>query len=267
MTTNGIPDPEATKPPLPMFFHRVAMLDPAAHADLRLNRAGRFGFVANSNSVPLCFEEIIVAADYFPIVFSQAGLTPLAVMGCRDGENVFVNAAGQWMAGVYIPAYLRAWPFIAAGAGENSERTFIAMEADSPQLSKDSGVALFEDGKPSPILREIIALCNFYRNSLPETRKFAQALEAAGLLHERGANLKFQNGDTMQLRGFKALDAEKLEALNNETIIDFRTHRWLAPLFAIQRSAARWSRLIDAAGARRLVDSVAAGLHEPTLGV
>ena len=47
---------------------------------------------------------------HYPIIFAGNELpSPLAVLG-TEGENFFVDGAGQWEHGVYIPAYLRIHP-------------------------------------------------------------------------------------------------------------------------------------------------------------
>src|ERR1700761_3215918 len=128
----------AATQPLPVFFNRVEVLDPAKHADLKLNRASGFRFAAHANSISLCLQEISAAADFYPIVFTEAALTPLAVVGCRDGENAFVDGNGRWRPGVYIPAYLRAWPFIPVNINDPA-KLMIGIEPDSDHLRHDTG--------------------------------------------------------------------------------------------------------------------------------
>lgn len=255
MTTNlSDAKPSVTPtPPLPLFFHRVEVLDTAKHKELKLNRGSGFRFAANSNSVPVCLEEIIVAADHFPIVFSQVGLMPVVVVGCRDGENVFVDAAGRWRSGAYIPAYLRTWPFIAVAIDENPDKVFMAIETNSAHLQLREGLPLFDNGNPSRLLSDIISLSSFYRNNLKDTQRFAQALDDAGVLQEQGATVKFRNGDATRLRGFKVVDPVKLDTLSDSIIAEWRKMRWLAPLYAVLRSAARWSQLVEATEERRII--------------
>ncbi len=238
---------------LPLFFHRVEILDSTKHKGLKLNRGSGFRFAANSNSVPLCLEEVVLASDHFPIVFSQVGLMPVAVVGCRDGENVFVDASGRWRSGTYIPAYLRAWPFIAVTADDNPDKVFIAIEPDSAHLQLKDGLPLFDNGSPSRLLSDIISLSSFYRNNVKDTQRFAQALDDAGVLQEQGATVKFRNGDATRLRGFKVIDPAKLDELPDSTIAEWRKLRWLAPLYAVLRSAARWSQLVEATEQRRII--------------
>jgi len=242
-------DEKAAAPPqpLPVFFNRIEVLDPAKHAHLKLHRGSGFRFAAKANSISLCLQEIVAAADFYPIVFAEAALTPLAVVGCRDGENALVDSNGRWHSGVYIPAYLRAWPFIPIPTA-TPEKVAMGFEPDSDHLRADEGVPLFDDkGQPGAMLKELAGLALSYRNNLAETREFVQALDDAGLLHKRGATLKFRSGNSVQAGGFKALDPAKCETLSEDAILAFHRRKWLPMLFAILRSSVRWSQLIDLA--------------------
>ncbi len=39
---------------------------------------------------------------------------PLALLGLRNTENLFVDNEGKWKEGIYIPAFFRRYPFVLA---------------------------------------------------------------------------------------------------------------------------------------------------------
>jgi hypothetical protein len=69
-----------------------------------------FSHAAHIHSTVLGAIELFPASRDYPIVFaaSQKGrLLPLAVLGLRSGENLFVDSSDQWLAGHCIPAFVR----------------------------------------------------------------------------------------------------------------------------------------------------------------
>ena len=74
------------------------------HGTLRLRRNAGYGFTRTWNAVPLVLPELTEAAACFPIVFMPGNPTTLGVvLGAESNRNSFVDEAGQWAPGVYIP--------------------------------------------------------------------------------------------------------------------------------------------------------------------
>lgn len=237
------PGPAMT--PLPLFFERVVGVNPTQHAELRLDRSVGFAFSAQAQSVPLGLGEFEAASQHFPIVFTSGpNPMPVALLGLRQGENLFVQPDGTWRPGCYIPAYVRAFPFIFVEDG-TTRTTYVGMEPDAACLRQNVGMKLFEDGKPSATLNEAIGFCSTYRDNLSAAGVFARALDEAGLLAEEEANINFAAGGNARIRGFKLLPADRLEKLSDETFLEWRHKGWVGPIYAHLHSAGRWARLIE----------------------
>jgi hypothetical protein len=235
---------------LPPLFGRVVPLDPAKHAGLRLDRAAGLGFAARANAVPLSLVELPFAARHFPIVFADGPLPmPLAILGYRNGENLFVSPQGEWRPGVYLPAYLRSYPFLFLQE-EGGSTLHLGIEPDAPALHTGVGEALFEEGQPSAFLKEMLRFCADLRGSLLETQAFAEALLAAGLLEKQEARVEFRTGGTAKLDGFLVMDPARFEALPDATILDWRKRRWLGGAYAVLQANASWSTVLELAEAR-----------------
>src|SRR5262245_17190809 len=131
--------PESSPPPagLPLFFNRIVGVDPKLHGNLRLDRNAGFGFAAGAQFVPLGFEEIEAAAQDYPILFT-AGTEPvvIALLGLRQGNNLFVQADGSWKPDTYIPAYVRTFPFVCLSSTSSSE-LYLGMEPDAACLNTE----------------------------------------------------------------------------------------------------------------------------------
>ena len=89
----------------------------------------------------------------YPIVFVEGsdGWVPIVLFGLDATENQWVDRSGAWL-GQYIPAFIRQYPF-AIGRGE-SEAPLVCIDEGSDLISKGEGYALFEDGQPTPFVRQ-----------------------------------------------------------------------------------------------------------------
>jgi hypothetical protein len=240
----------ASPPALPLFYHRIVGVDPTLHGDLRLDRGQDFSFAAKADFIPLGLGELDAAAQHYPILFTTgADPAPVALVGMRGGENLFVMPDGSWRTASYVPAYCRAFPFIFARAGAG-DTTYVAMEADAACLRRDVGEKLFADGKPTPSLSQAIALCDSYRGSAIASEELGRALAADGLLQDETASVTFAGGGSLQVAGFQLVRPERLANVADATFLDWRRRGWISAIYAHLFSLGRWSQLIDLAAAR-----------------
>lgn len=235
---------------LPLFFKRVVVVTAQTHSHLRLDRSVGHHFAAAAQSLPLGLTEIEAAAQHFPVLFAS-GPNPavVALLGLREGQNLFVRPEGSWSPDTYVPAYVRAFPFIYAEDAANRTQV-IAVEPDAPHLRADAGVPLFEDGRPSAALAEATAFAKALREAMVAAGNFARALDAAGLLEEEEATVNFTAGGSARIRGFKIVKAERLAEVDDATYLDWRRMGWVAAIYAHLYSIGRWGRLIERAAAR-----------------
>ena len=232
-------------PVMPLFFKRVVGVNPGLHGSLRLDRNAGYGYAATAQSVPIGLGEMEAVSQHYPILFAGAPQpTAVALLGLREGENLFVLPDGSWRREGYVPAYVRAFPFIFVEDATNGT-VYVGMEPDAQCLRLDRGEVLFEDGKPTTLLNESVAFCSAFRDNLNAAAAFGRALNAEGLLEEEEANITFTRGGASRVRGFRIVKAERLDRVNDETFLDWRRRGWLGPLYSHLHSMARWSRLID----------------------
>lgn len=236
-------------PQLPLFFRDIAPLDTKAHAALHLERGRNYGFARDTNAIPIALQEAAAAGGDYPLVFGGPGQPAmLAIVGYRDRENLFVDAAGNWRRDVYVPAYVRNYPFaIIEAAGQNQ---ILGIDPKSPCLGA-AGTALFSDGQATQALTEAADLCRALHQSLRDTIALCLALDAHGLLMENSAHIEFKQGGTAVIRGFRVVDATKFAALDDAVFLDWRRRGWLPAIYAQMNSAPRWGRLVDLAAMAR----------------
>ncbi|MEA2755625.1 MAG: hypothetical protein QOJ54_1914 [Aliidongia sp.] len=244
-----------TEPALrqPLLFKRLEPIDPARHAGLKLDRAGRnYRFAEGVSAVPLTLQEFAAAAANYPIVFSDGPEPmPLAVLGYRPGENLFIEPDGNWTPGFHIPWYVRCYPFAVFTARQPGSLV-ACLDAEGAGIGPLIGDPLLENGALSPLLQEILRFCQAYNQAIEETRALGKALEAAGLLTQHEA-LVALGGERppARLAGFWAADAAKFLALPDKTFLGWRKNGLLGPVYQHLQSLNCWPSLSTAA-ARRL---------------
>jgi len=98
---------------MPLFYNAPIPLDAKAHGDLCLKKNFGLGFTKTVNAVPINMIEMPQICHFYPIGFApDASATPVAIIGLRDNENLFLDDNDQWVENTYIPAYIRRYPFI-----------------------------------------------------------------------------------------------------------------------------------------------------------
>ena len=100
-----------------LFYEHPVPLNRVEHKDLRMKVVPNVKFAMNAHSVPLTGVEFGVAARDLLIVFagtSVADAGPVALLGLRQNENLYVDANGQWSPDTYVPAFVRRYPFVLA---------------------------------------------------------------------------------------------------------------------------------------------------------
>jgi hypothetical protein len=237
----------APGPTLPLFFKQLVGVDPNMHGTLRLNRDSGFRFAAETQFVPLGLSEIELAAHDYPILFTAgAEPLPIALLGLQEQRNLFLQSNGEWQPDCYVPAYIRAFPFMFVKS-TNSEDFRLGMDPSAECLQSEDGEPLFESGQPSAALKEVISFITAHRKDLVAASEFARAMDTAGVLDQEVASIKFASGAAAVIRGFKLLNRERLEKVNDDTFLEWRRNNWVAPLYAHLSSSGRWRRLLELA--------------------
>jgi hypothetical protein len=234
---------------IPLFYDQPVALHPQAHGDLGLNLLPGYGFAARTNAIPLAMSEFVLAAQSYPIAFTDEPKTrAVAVVGLRADENLFVDARGHWLEGAYIPAYVRRYPFLLSEYGEGEG---IELCVDARVLSP-SGLPIFRSDEPTDLALQAFRFCQSVHASELATTPFLSALAACGLFEPRTASIQMADGQEVRLAGFQALDEARLSALADDAFLVLRKQGWLEPIYAQIQSNQNWSRLGQMLSARSL---------------
>ncbi|PZO81547.1 MAG: sapC family protein [Micavibrio aeruginosavorus] len=233
-----------TKTVMPLFYNNPAPLDAAAHKSLGLKKNFGLGFCKDVNAVPVNLIEMPQVCHFYPIAFSpDATGTPVAIMGLRDNENLFINDKDEWLEETYIPAYVRRYPFIFSEMPE-SDQLSLCVDMDPSVVDDKSDQKFFDaDGKPSILSQNALEFCKSYHAAAQQTIEFGAALAAAGLLVDRQAEIAVRDGKRVNFSGFRIIDESKLADLDEKTFLEWRNKGWLPFIYAHLFSGAQWQRL------------------------
>jgi hypothetical protein len=216
---------------LPLFYSRIEPLHVERHAALGLRYAG-YGFARDATAIPLAAEEFGIASRTLPIVFApEPPFLPVALLALVPGQSHAVAADGHWKQGVYVPAYVRRYPFILARTREGTDEMALCVDPTAAALTAEGGEKLFADGKPGPAVNRALDFARNFEVAMQRTRAMVDALAAADLL-QPGA-VQFQiDGQQRRVDGFRAMDRKRLHDLDAETFLSLRNRGYLEPIYA-----------------------------------
>lgn len=205
-----------------LFYQKPVPLNKTDHKNKKINPAGRtFSFAAGTNSVIIAGVEFSEVAKEYPIVFAQAGesVVPVALLGLRNEENLYVNDQGNWDAR-YVPAFVRRYPFVLAETGQDGQRVVCIDEAYEG-FNDTEGEALFDGEETTPILKQAIDFLEEYQKQYQRTEAFVQRLKENDLLMELNAKVDMVDGQQFGLSGLLAVDERKLLQMADDKALQF----------------------------------------------
>ncbi len=229
---------------LPLFYKNPMPLDAKKHSHLSLKKNFGFGFTEGVNAVPVNMVEMPQICHHYPIAFSpDENATPVAILGLRDNENLFLDANNNWEESAYIPAYIRRYPFIFSEI-PNSDQLTLCVD-NVPEVIEEGDKQPFFDneGAPSELAKNALDFCKSYHAAAQQTLEFSKAIADSGLLIEREAQINVAGNRRINFSGFRIIDESKLAALDDDTFLEWREKGWLPIIYAHLFSGSQWGHL------------------------
>lgn len=232
-----------------LFYGKPEPMSVELHGALGVDPVEKpYGFVAQTNLVPLTVTEFAPAALSYPVIFIGDNKMPVAVMALRGGENLFVSADGEFRPEAYIPAYVRRYPFVFAN-DEVQKRLILCVDRTAPFIKEGGATPLFVDGKPSPYVEQAMEFCNNFEQERQRTDAFVKVLTDLDLLDTREAVFTPRNPDgtaaaPQKIAEYFAVSEEKLKALPADKLTELRDNGALGQIYAHLVSLLGWDRLI-----------------------
>jgi hypothetical protein len=234
-----------------MFYQQPEPLSLERHRGLGAKRVDRpFAFLAPAHVVPITVNEFGVAAGSYPLIFAGPNKVPLAVMGARAGENVFVWGNGDIDAEVYIPAFARRYPFVFA-ADETSDRLVLCVDRAAPMIGENPDVPLFEGDQPSQYTQEAMEFCKEFERHRRTTDNFIALINELNLFESKTVSVNNRMPDGTEqnqvLAEYFAIDENKLNNLPNDQFLRLKENGALGPIYAHMVSLLLWPKIIQRA--------------------
>jgi len=252
MTTTQTPAGEITGSVL--FYSRPEPLTPELHGKLGVKRLdGPFKFAKAGHAIPLTVGEFPVAAVTGPIIFVGEEKLPLSVMGLNAGDNMFVRPDGLFEPGVYIPAYVRRYPFVFANDDSNQQMV-LCVDRSADFVVEGGDLPFFDAaGQPSDYTKACMEFCNNFEMERQRTMSFVQLLKDLDLFELKTATFTPPTAEgqpaaePQKIAEYFGVSEEKLNKLPAEKFIELRDNGALAQIYAHLLSLVGWDRLISLA--------------------
>ncbi|MGV2495594.1 SapC family protein [Pelagerythrobacter aerophilus] len=227
----------APQPNLPLFYNDLMPLNSRDHAKWHSKGIDSAKWLSTQHAIPLTVDEFVQAQRDYPIVFSSGeNPLPLALMGLNEGVNTFVDEEGKVNEPVYLPAYIRRYPFMLAKLQPDSEELSLCFDPTTDSLGEFSeGEALFDgEGQPADATKRALEFCQHFEEAGQRTKAFIEELKKHDLLMDGEIAISLQdNPDRPYVyRGFQMINQEKLREVRGDVLRTWCQNGLLALIYA-----------------------------------
>ena len=233
----------------PFGYKDIAPLN--RNQKIRLLAPGEIpAFARGLNSIPISYTEFALVAREYPIIYSTSdsqAFAPVAVLGMTAGENLY-NNNGQWTSNVYVPAYVRRYPFCMTKVTlDKVEQQNRLICVEKSYLDEKNGESMFDvNGQPLAKWKEIETLLSEYEVDLERSREMCGILADYGLLEPFTMQAKLNKGGSpLALTGMHRIAEAKIEHLNASQLKNLVKKGILSRAYAQLLSLDNFSRLLD----------------------
>jgi hypothetical protein len=190
---------------------------------MKIRRIEKAPEVGKAHAIPATVDEFTLLARHYPIIFATGeNPVPLALMGLTEGANLFLEGDGKPLDEyLYIPAYIRRYPFLLAKLQQDSEELSLCFDPTVGAIGDfEEGDPLFtEDGEPSEATKAILQFCEQFEAAGQRTGAFMEDLQKSGLLMDGEVSIEVPGAPQPFIyRGFQMVDEEKLRELPGDQL-------------------------------------------------
>lgn len=220
---------------LPILFNDLVPVSSEEHENYTLTPQDTAPFLKQVHAVPLTVDEFVAAQHHYPIVFSVGDQpVPIALFGLNEGVNVFTDDDGRFASPeVYVPAYIRRYPFMLARLRSDSDQMSLCMDPTFQGLGENTdGQPLFDGKEPSDLTKTVMQFAEQYEQSAGRTGAFMDELAKADLLMDGEVTIEVPDRQPFVYRGFRMVNEEKLRELRGDQLRKWNANGILGMVYA-----------------------------------
>ncbi len=218
-------------------------------------------------ALPLSFTEFSVAVHDYPIAFVSGdngqSFVAMAILGLEQQQNLFVTGDDTWDAQVYIPAYVRRYPFCMTRVTVDGQEQAERIACVEKRALKSKGEALYDDkGEPLPVWENRRKLLFEFEADLARTEEMCRRLHELQLLETFSAQAAPAGEGPITLTGMYRISEERLHAQPADTLKELALSGMLSRAYVHLLSLGNFQRLLDRRAQRR-AQTTPAGTMDP----
>src|SRR5690349_19035894 len=221
---------------LPLFYNSIEPLNATQHGQMKVRQIEKSPIIAKTHAIPVTVDEFSLVQRNYPIVFSVGeNPIPIALMGLNEGVNVFLDPDGRPLEStIYIPAYIRRYPFLLARLNPSSDELSLCFDPTSEAVGTfDDGQALFDGDQPSDATKAILEFCEQFETAGQRTSAFMEDLKKSGLLMDGEVAIQPEGFEQpFVYRGFQMIDEEKIREMRGDELRKFNQNGMLPLIYA-----------------------------------
>ena len=200
------------------MYKKLEVLNKIQHKNKSVAEVSDFLYSKNLINAPIALSEFFEACKNYPIFFAKDKNNKwfsTALLGYKEGENLFVDKKGKWKDLHYIPAFIRGFPFILVNQ-ESKKEMVVSIDSEYLDEKKSSKKLFDENGNNSEFLNNVIGFLNQYYTDSLSANEFIKQLETWELLEEKVVNITNSKKEKFTLGGFFIVNEEKLKHLSKK---------------------------------------------------
>ena len=231
------------------MYKNPIFLNSVTHRSVKVAPVSSYSFAKGMNSVMLVGQEFLEAAKYYPVVFTRTEddqIVPVAILGLRNEENLFVDPDGNWKEGAYVPAFFRRYPYILASNVGQDGSFAVCVDSSYEGFGKKKGMALFDkDGNQTDEFKGVVAFLTNYQNQHQITTELIKLLSEYELFKDVSANITLPAGEKIGFGRLMMVDEGAMLKLEDEKILTLVRSGFLAWIYAHLYSLSNFRSLMQ----------------------
>ena len=233
-----------------MFYEKPVPLNREQHKGYGVTPVDNpFDFMKKSHFLPLTAAEFGSAAASFPIIFAGEDRSPLAVMGIRTQENLFIED-GKFHTDFYMPAFARRYPFVLANDPSNDRFVVCVDEAAGCVTKASPQQEFFAGDDTSAFTKEAFEFLQNFERDRQATETMVKELKELDVFEPKemffqGQQADGSPGERQKIADYFAVSEEKLRTLPADKLKSLADRGILAVCYAHLISLSNWQRLVN----------------------